>query len=216
MVNAVAITVWGWLERLGGIGLILLGLADNSPVPLPGSMDALTIILSAHHRDWWWYYAIMATVGALLGGYMTYALARKGGKEGLQKKLPKKKAEKVHKTFEKYGFWSLFRARIAAPASALFSVFDCRRRSELFAEQVPACCGNSPRNSLWRTGLLGFKLQPGNLWLLPQVLPTYSLDAADLRGARQHCSGSLRLETKKEWKTSPVRDEEQASENSLS
>jgi len=35
-----------WLERLGGLGLILLGLADNSPIPLPGSMDVLTVILS--------------------------------------------------------------------------------------------------------------------------------------------------------------------------
>ena len=120
MVNAVAITVWGWLERLGGIGLILLGLADNSPVPLPGSMDALTIILSAHKKDWWWYYAIMATVGAVLGGYMTYALARKGGKEGLQKKLPKKKAEKAHKTFEKYGFWSLFVPALLPPPVPFF------------------------------------------------------------------------------------------------
>jgi len=115
MVNAVAITVWGWLERLGGIGLILLGLVDNSPVPVPGSMDALTIILSAHHKDWWGYYAIMATIGAVVGGYMTYALARKGGKEGLPKKLPKKKAEQVHKTFEKCGFWSLFVPALLPP-----------------------------------------------------------------------------------------------------
>jgi len=115
MAIAVAITVWGWLERLGGIGLILLGLVDNSPVPVPGGMDALTIILSAHHKDWWGYYAIMATIGAVVGGYMTYALARKGGKEGLPKKLPKKKAEQVHKTFEKYGFWSLFVPALLPP-----------------------------------------------------------------------------------------------------
>src|SRR5216684_3311816 len=36
-----------WLRRLGGPGLILLGLADNSVIPLPGSMDALTISLLA-------------------------------------------------------------------------------------------------------------------------------------------------------------------------
>jgi len=78
-------------------------------------MDALTIILSAHHKDWWGYYAIMATIGAVVGGYMTYALARKGGKEGLPKKLPKKKAEQVHKTFEKYGFWSLFVPALLPP-----------------------------------------------------------------------------------------------------
>src|SRR5438105_3218603 len=59
-----SITLWIWLERLGGAGLILLGLADNSVVPLPGSMDALTVILSAHEKTWWPYYAAMATIGA--------------------------------------------------------------------------------------------------------------------------------------------------------
>jgi hypothetical protein len=35
--------LWAWLERLGGLGLILLGVLDNSPFPVPGSMDALTV-----------------------------------------------------------------------------------------------------------------------------------------------------------------------------
>jgi membrane protein YqaA with SNARE-associated domain len=97
-----------WLVRLGGIGLVLLGFADNSPLPLPGSMDALTIILSAHERSWWPYYAIMATIGGVAGGYMTFVVGRKGGNEALEKKLQKKKIDKIFKSFEKYGFWSLF------------------------------------------------------------------------------------------------------------
>lgn len=115
MIPAFFISVWAWLERLGGIGLILLGLADNSPVPLPGSMDALTIILSAHQKNWWPYYAVMATLGGLAGGYATYALAREGGKEGLEKKLPRWKAERAYKIFNKYGFWSLFLPALMPP-----------------------------------------------------------------------------------------------------
>lgn len=112
---AFVLSIWGWLERLGGVGLILLGLADNSVVPLPGSMDALTIVLSAHQKDWWPYYAIMATIGGIVGGYATYALGREGGKEALEKRLPKDKAAKVHKTFEKYGFWTLFVPALLPP-----------------------------------------------------------------------------------------------------
>ena len=100
--------MWAWLERLGGIGLVLLGLADNSVVPMPGSMDALTIVLSAHQRGWWPYYAIMATIGGVVGAYVTYALGRKSGKEALEKKIPKSKAEKIYKKFEKGGFLALF------------------------------------------------------------------------------------------------------------
>ena len=77
---------WTWLQRLGGPGLIALGLADNSAIPLPGSMDLLVILLSAHQPQWWPYYAMMATVGAIIGGYLTYRLAEKGGEETLEKK----------------------------------------------------------------------------------------------------------------------------------
>jgi membrane protein YqaA with SNARE-associated domain len=100
----IAISVWTWLRHLGGIGLVLLGLADNSVVPLPGSMDVLTIYLAARHRELWWYYALMATVGAVLGGYVTYTLARKGGKEAFERKLSSKKAAKVFERFERWGF----------------------------------------------------------------------------------------------------------------
>lgn len=108
-------TIGAWLERLGGLGLILLGLADNSVVPLPGSMDALTVILSAHQKDWWPYYAAMATAGGLLGGYATYGLGLKGGKAALEKKLPRKKAERIQRLFKKYGFWSLFVPALLPP-----------------------------------------------------------------------------------------------------
>jgi len=109
------LSLWSWLERLGGLGLILLGLADNSPVPLPGSMDALVIILSAHQKGWWWYYATMAIIGSLVGGYAAYAVGKKSGKEALEKKIPKNKAEKIYGKFEKHGFWSLFIPALLPP-----------------------------------------------------------------------------------------------------
>lgn len=100
----IAVSVWTRLRHLGGVGLILLGIADSSVVPLPGSMDVLTIYLAARHHDLWWYYAFMATIGAVLGGYITYALARKGGKEAFERKLSSKKAAKVFERFERWGF----------------------------------------------------------------------------------------------------------------
>jgi len=96
--------VWNWLLHLGGPGLILVGLIDNSIVPIPGGMDVFLILLTARDREKWWYYAVMATVGAVVGGYVTYRLARKGGKEGLEKIIGKKRAEKVYERFEKGAF----------------------------------------------------------------------------------------------------------------
>jgi membrane protein YqaA with SNARE-associated domain len=100
-----------WLISLGGPGLILLGIADNSLIPLPGSTDVATIVLAAHHRQPWFYYSLMATAGAVLGGYLTYRMARKGGKETLEKKLSPRKTKRVYAIFERWGF-----ASVAIPA----------------------------------------------------------------------------------------------------
>lgn len=103
LLSLFAFSVWSWLHKLGGPGLILVGLADNSLVPLPGSMDVFTIILASHNRQWWFYYGAMATVGAVIGGYITYRLAEKGGEATLEKRIGKDRAEKVYKKFRKRG-----------------------------------------------------------------------------------------------------------------
>ena len=100
-----------WLVHLGGMGLIPLGLLDNSPVPLPGSMDIATIFLAARDAHLWLYYALMATAGSVVGGFVTYRLARKGGKEALEHKLSRGYMRKVCEIFEKWGF-----AAVAIPA----------------------------------------------------------------------------------------------------
>src|SRR5271169_2298561 len=106
-----AVPIWRQLRHLGGIGLVLLGVADNSVIPLTGSMDVLTIWLAARHREPWPYYAFMATLGAVIGGYITYSLARKGGKETMERKLSKRRTAKVCKAFARWGF-----SAVAIPA----------------------------------------------------------------------------------------------------
>jgi membrane protein YqaA with SNARE-associated domain len=104
-----------WLLRMGGPGLILIGLADNSVVPLTGSMDVLTIYLAASHRQTWPYYAFMATLGAVLGGYITYTLARKGGQATLERKFSKRRADKLIARFSKWGFGGVFVPALLPP-----------------------------------------------------------------------------------------------------
>src|SRR3984885_13267714 len=99
-----AVSLTQYLRRRGGPGLVVLGIADNSIIPLTGSMDVLCIWLAARHREPWPYYAAMATLGAVIGGYITYALAPQGGKETMERKLSKRRAKKVSLTFERWGF----------------------------------------------------------------------------------------------------------------
>lgn len=110
------------VQRLGGPGLIGLGLIDNSVIPIPGGMDAATILLAATHHEPWWYYAIMSTVGALIGGYLTYRLGVKGGEETLQKKMSKRRANQVSRIFRRFGFWSISVTAITPPPMPIVPV----------------------------------------------------------------------------------------------
>jgi membrane protein YqaA with SNARE-associated domain len=111
--------VWRTLRRLGGVGLILMGLVDSSVIPTPGGLDALTIVLTAHERDEWIYYAVMATIGSVLGGYITYRLGRKGGERALAKRFSEKKIEQVHRAFERWGFATIFVPALLPPPAPL-------------------------------------------------------------------------------------------------
>jgi membrane protein YqaA with SNARE-associated domain len=118
MLFMLAAPVWVRLEHLGGLGLVLLGLADVSMV-IPGGMDALTLVLSAHQQSLWPYYASMATLGAALGACVSYSLGRKGGKEALEKRISHKRAEKIYAAFRQYGFWTLFIPALLPPPMPL-------------------------------------------------------------------------------------------------
>ncbi len=106
---------WIWLYHLGGPGLIVLGLVDQSVIPAPGSMDALLIVLTAHHRSLWPYYAAMATLGSVIGGYVTFRLARHEGRERLQQKLSHGWKKKAADFFKKWRFWALAVAALLPP-----------------------------------------------------------------------------------------------------
>ena len=119
VVPTVARSMRRWIFHLGGLGFIPLGLLDGSVIPLPGSMDVLTIILSARQRELWFYYALMATVGSVILGYVTYRLARKGGKETLERKFPANRLKKVYRIFGRWGFGAIAVAALLPPPAPM-------------------------------------------------------------------------------------------------
>jgi membrane protein YqaA with SNARE-associated domain len=100
-----------WIFRLGALGFIPLGLLDASIIPLPGSMDVLIIVLAARRADLWFYYAVMATIGSVIGEFVTYRIARRGGKDMLTKRFSPRRLNQVYGAFEQWGFGA-----IAVPA----------------------------------------------------------------------------------------------------
>lgn len=100
-----------WLYHLGGLGLIPLGMLDNSIVPVAGSMDVITVLLCAQGKGSWPYYVFMAVVGSILGGYTTYRLASGESKGRLGRLFSRSKIKTFKPIFERWGF-----AAIVVPA----------------------------------------------------------------------------------------------------
>jgi membrane protein YqaA with SNARE-associated domain len=110
-----AFSLWNLAQKLGGVGLIAVGLVDSSFIPTFGSLDALAIVLAIGKHELWWYYALMATVGSVIGGYVTYRIARKGGKEGLERRFGRDKLQRIYDAYGRWGFGAVFVPAVLPP-----------------------------------------------------------------------------------------------------
>ena len=72
------------LRHLGAFGLFLIAILDSSPVPTFGGADILTAILAARRGEPWYYYATAATLGSVIGAYLTFRIARTAGSAYLE------------------------------------------------------------------------------------------------------------------------------------
>jgi membrane protein YqaA with SNARE-associated domain len=113
------------LQHLGIFGLFLLAIVDSSPIPTFGGLDILTAILAARRREPWYYYAGVATLGSVIGAYLTFRMARKAGLEYLKRKFGKRKVSKVQQYFERWGTAALAVSTVVPlpfPTSAFFAI----------------------------------------------------------------------------------------------
>ena len=148
---AVGQGIWHWIVRLGAFGFIPLGIADASVIPLPGSMDVLTVVLASREKELWPYYAAMATLGSVIGGYFTYRLALKGGEETFEKRTSPRMVQKVRRLF---GLRRNRSSSITATACADGSVRHGRRRSSISVEKVSLGAHLGPAGPLFAAELL--------------------------------------------------------------
>src|SRR5215475_9841567 len=109
------LAVFFW--KLGGPGLLLLGILDSSFLFAPLGNDLLVIAMSAHSHSFisMLYYAFMSTVGSVLGCLLVDLLVRSAGEQGLERHLSKKRLEYLKFKIEKNAAWALALASIAPP-----------------------------------------------------------------------------------------------------
>lgn len=103
--------------KLGGPGLLVLGILDSSFLFAPLGNDLLVVAMSAHYHSVWLalYYAAMSTVGSVLGCLLVDVVFRKAGEKGLEKHLRRNRIDYLKKKIEKNAAWALIIASIAPP-----------------------------------------------------------------------------------------------------
>ena len=111
----IVIPGWKLLRSLGGVGLVILGIADSSVIPTFGSLDALTAILAVKNHELWPYYAAASTAGSLIGAYLTYRMSVTAGERWLEKSIGPKRSRQVQGLLKRWGFAAVFVSCIAPP-----------------------------------------------------------------------------------------------------
>jgi len=131
------------LRHLGGLGLFIVAILDSSPLPTFGGTDILTAVLAARHTEPWYYYAAIATVGSVIGAYITFRAARVAGSTYLQKKFGKRRVATFLTDFEHWGTGGLAISTAVPfpfPTSALFAAAGALKYSRRkFLLVVSAC-----------------------------------------------------------------------------
>jgi membrane protein YqaA with SNARE-associated domain len=92
-----------WATELGGVGLFIIALLDSSFLSFPQVNDLLIIVLSTTFPERMPYYAGMTTVGSLIGCFLLYGVARRGGEVFLRKRLKGRYVDRAIALYQRHG-----------------------------------------------------------------------------------------------------------------
>jgi len=92
-----------WASELGGVGLFIIALLDSSFLSFPQVNDLLIIVLSTKYPERMPYYAGMTTIGSLVGCYLLYGVARRGGEVFLRKRVKGRYADRAIALYQRHG-----------------------------------------------------------------------------------------------------------------
>ena len=83
--------------------MFFLAVLDGTPLPTFGGPDILIVILVVSHRNPWYEYTAAATIGSVIGAYLTFRLARQAGKAYVDSKFSGQRIPKLMRAFDRWG-----------------------------------------------------------------------------------------------------------------
>jgi len=102
-VSGIITAIQEWASELGGIGLFVVALLDSSFLSFPQVNDLLIIVLSTRYPERMPYYAGMTTVGSIIGCFLLYGVARRGGEVFLRKRLKGPFVDRAIALYQRHG-----------------------------------------------------------------------------------------------------------------
>lgn len=99
--------ITAWATGLGGLGLLIIAVLDSSFLSFPQVNDVLVVVLSAKYPERMPYYAGMTTVGSLIGCFMLFSVARRGGEVFLRKRLKGAHVDRALRLYQRFGLMAV-------------------------------------------------------------------------------------------------------------
>ena len=114
--------LYGAALALGGPGLFAVAALDSSFISLPQINDLLVVLMVTQNKALMLYYAAMATLGSVVGCYVIYYLAGKGGEAFLRKRTRAGALERTLALYRRHGLLALMVPALLPPP-APFKLF---------------------------------------------------------------------------------------------
>lgn len=111
----VVAAITAWAAGLGGLGLFVIALLDSSFLSFPQVNDVLVIVLSAKYPERMLYYAGMTTLGSLLGCFMLFLVARRGGEVFMRKRLKGAHVDRALRLYQRFGLLAVLVPALLPP-----------------------------------------------------------------------------------------------------
>jgi membrane protein YqaA with SNARE-associated domain len=115
MLQAVTAAVQRWASELGGFGLFILAGLDSSFLSFPQVNDLLIIYLSTKYPVRMPYYAGMTTAGSLLGCYLLYGVAWRGGESFLRRRFSGARVNRGLELYQRHGLLAVIVPSLLPP-----------------------------------------------------------------------------------------------------
>ena len=122
MLKALLASIQAWATSLGGPGLFVIAALDSSFLSFPQVNDLLIIVLSTKSPSLMPYYAAMTTAGSLLGCFVLYGFARRGGEVFLRKRVSGPRLERGLALYQRHGLLAVVVPSLLPPPMP-FKVF---------------------------------------------------------------------------------------------